>query len=56
MAWRSDKLILCDCYKCYVAMTSNGHKGKLGELQFYFRKIPLQSCINKNFWWAPFFL
>jgi len=28
-------------------------KGKLGELEFYFRKV---LCINKNFWWSLFFL
>jgi len=28
-------------------------KGELGELQFYFRKMP---CINKNVLWSRFFL
>jgi len=31
-----------------------GLKGELGELEFYFRKIPLHQ--QKNFWWYLFFL
>jgi len=31
-------------------------KRELGELQIYFKKIPLQLYINKNFWWFRFFL